>query len=108
MILRGLRSHEIDFEYNGSAALYPQYLTIAGARTLLTPFNQFGVISFYTSQGALTNRAVRQALKYATDTSYIRVQLGHGTALPGYSVQPVFSWAYDPNVKHFPYDLAVA
>jgi peptide/nickel transport system substrate-binding protein len=107
-VVAELRSHEADMEYNGSAALYPQYQNIPGTKLILTPFNQFGIIAFNMSTPVLGDLAVRQALKYATDTEYIRVQLGHGIPIEAYSVQPEFSWAYDPGVMRFPFDLAKA
>ena len=50
------------------------------------------------------DKAVRQALNYAfPQEEFIETVLG-GVGTPAYSDTPPMSWAYNPNVKQYPYD----
>ena len=54
------------------------------------------------------HREVRQALAYATDRESIIRYLLRGEARVADGVLPPNSWAYEPNVTHYPYDPARA
>ena len=103
-----IQSHEIDLEYNGSAANWQQLKSVPGTRATLTDFNQFGQLALNTSSPLLADVSVRKALWYALDSPGIIERVSHGVNVPGYTDQPSFSWAYNPNVTHYNYDPAKA
>jgi len=107
-ILTLLQSHEIDLEYNASAANWEQLKDIPGTLARRTDFNQYGQLAFNTSAPLLGDVRVRQALWYAIDTKGLIERVSHGVNVVGYTDQPAFSWAYDPNVQHYPFDPARA
>jgi peptide/nickel transport system substrate-binding protein len=51
---------------------------------------------------------VRRALWYAIDVKSLIGEITHGVNVPGYTDQPTFSWAYNPNVAHYDFDPAKA
>ena len=103
-----LKSHEADLEYNGAAANYPQYAGIAGARTQLTTFTQYGQLALNVRSPVLADVRVRRALWLAIDIKRFIADVSHGVNVPGYTDQPSFSWAYNPNTVHYDYDQAKA
>ena len=103
-----LQSHEIDLEYNGSSNNYELLKNIPGTRTVLTPFNQYGQLAINTSAPLLADVRVRKALWYAIDSPGLIERISHGVNVAGYTDQPSFSWAYDPNVTHYGYEPAKA
>jgi len=103
-----LRSHEADLEYNATTRNYPQFLGIGGTRVQLTDFTQFGQIGLNLRTPNLVDVRVRRALWHAIDIKRLIHDVAHDVNVPGYSDQPRFSWAYDPNVTRYDYDPAAA
>jgi peptide/nickel transport system substrate-binding protein len=103
-ILTLLRTHEIDFYYRASETQAPSLRSIPGTRVVITPFTRFTDIGLNASAPALSDVRVRRALAYATDRAALVEKVTHGVAQPGDSTQPSFFWAYDPNVRKYPYD----
>jgi peptide/nickel transport system substrate-binding protein len=65
-------------------------------------------IAFNFDDPILAHRKVRQALAYATDRETLIRYLLRGQARPAASLLPPNHWAYEPNVKQYPYDPAQA
>ncbi len=107
-LLTQLQTHEIDFTYNASASQYPELKNIPGTVVYLTPFTQYGQLGFNTSVSTLSDKLVRQALTYATDRNELINKVALGVNIPADTDQPPFLWAYDPNVKKYPYDVVMA
>ncbi len=107
-LLAQMESHEIDFQYNASAAHYPQLENIPGVRIYKTPFTQYGQLGFNTKVPALSDKRVRQALAYATDTQELIYKVSHDLYVKGDSDQPAFLWAHNNRVKQYAYDPAMA
>jgi peptide/nickel transport system substrate-binding protein len=103
-----LQSHEIDLEYNATSNNYVQVSHIPGTRVVLTPFNQYGQLGLNTSTPVLSDVNVRRAMWYALDSPAIIKDISHDVNQVGYTDQPAFSWAYNPNVTHYPFDLPKA
>jgi ABC-type transport system substrate-binding protein len=70
------------------------------------PGTQLAYIGFNINDPILSHREVRQALAYATDRQSLIRYLLRGMARPASSLLPPSNWAYDPNVKKYPYDPA--
>jgi len=107
-ILTLLASHEIDFEYYAPASQAPQLAAITGYHIYLTPFTQYGQIALNMQHPPLDDVRVRQALAFATDSRTLVHKIAHDVYVPGDSDQPPFLWAYNRNVKQYPYDQAMA
>jgi peptide/nickel transport system substrate-binding protein len=103
-----LKSHEADLEYSASNVNYPQYPGIEGTRTVLTTFTRFGQLMLNVQRPVLGDVRVRRALWYAIDVKGLIREITHGVNVPGYTDQPSFSWAYNPNVAHYDFDPAKA
>ena len=103
-LLTQLQTHEIDFTFNASSTQYESLKNIPGTKVYLVPFTQYSQLAFNTTVPALTDQRVRQALTYATDRNEIIEKVSHGVNVPANTDQPTFLWAYNPNVKTYPYD----
>ncbi len=110
-VVTELKSHDIDMDYNLAAALHQQVVDIPGTRVLLTPFTQYGQLALNTqstSTPAMGDVRVRRALWYALDIKALIHDVTHDVNVPGYTDQPEFLWAYNPNVSHYGFDPARA
>jgi peptide/nickel transport system substrate-binding protein len=103
-----LASHEADLDYNAANVNYKQLTGIEGTRVTLTPFTQFSQLVLNLRSAQLADVRVRQALWLALDVKALLRDVTHGVNIPGYTDQPAFSWAYNPNVAHYDYDPAKA
>ena len=68
------------------------------------PGTSLAYVAFNFDDPILAKREVRQALAYATDRDTIIRYLLRGKARPANSLLPPNHWAYEPNVKQYPYD----
>jgi peptide/nickel transport system substrate-binding protein len=72
------------------------------------PGTQIAYVSFNFDDPILAHREVRQALAYATDRATLIRYLLRGQARAASSLLPPNHWAYEPNVRQYPYDPAQA
>jgi peptide/nickel transport system substrate-binding protein len=103
-----MKTHEIDFWYNASAANYATASKIPDTHAVLTPFTQYSMIGFNNSRPILADVAVRRALTLATDRKRMIDTVTYGVQILNEGDQPAFSWAYDGAIKPIPYDPARA
>jgi peptide/nickel transport system substrate-binding protein len=103
-----LQSHQADLEYYGSPTNYAQLSHIPGTTVRLTPFTQYGEMALNLKNAALADVRVRRALWYAIDIAGLIREVTHGVNTPGYTDQPTFLWAYNPNVAHYGFNPAKA
>ncbi|MBV8280748.1 MAG: peptide ABC transporter substrate-binding protein, partial [Candidatus Eremiobacteraeota bacterium] len=103
-LLTQLQTHEIDFTFNASASQYQELKSIPGMTLQLVPFTQYSQLGLNTASPMLRDKLVRQALYYATDTNELIQKVSQGVNTTAYTDQPTFLWAYNPNVKKYPYD----
>jgi peptide/nickel transport system substrate-binding protein len=107
-LLTQLKTGEIDLQYRAPSSQAPSLANIPGTRRYLTPFNQYSQIYLNNQNPILGDVGVRRALAYAVDKQRICKEALHGIYTPADSDQPVFSWAYEPDVVRYPYDPAKA
>src|SRR5215469_1656483 len=107
-LLTELQTHEIDFTFNASAAQYEELKAIPGMTVQLVPFTHYSQLGFNTTVHTLSDKLVRQALTYATDRDELIQKVSHGVNIVANTDQPPFLWAYNPNVKKYPYDPVLA
>jgi peptide/nickel transport system substrate-binding protein len=103
-----LQSHDVDLEYNAASASYELVKNIPGTVATLTPFTQFGQIGLNLKTPNLADVRVRRALWLALDIAALIHNVTHDVNTPGYSDQPEFLWAYNPNVAHYDFNPAKA
>ena len=100
-----LQTHAIDFYYRAPETAVASLTGIPGTRVMLSPFTRFADLGLNAANPALRDVRVRRALAYATDREALIRKVTHGVAVPAVTDQPSFSWAYEPNVARYPYDL---
>ena len=72
------------------------------------PGTQLAYIAFNFNDPILASRVVRQAFAYATDRGSLIRYLLRGQARPASNLLPPNHWAYEPDVRQYPYDPARA
>jgi peptide/nickel transport system substrate-binding protein len=107
-LLTQLRTGEIDLQYRAPSSQAPSLANIPGTHRYLTPFTQYSQIYLNLQNPILADVRVRRALAYAIDKQRLCDEALHGIYTPADSDQPVFSWAYEPDVVHYPHDPAMA
>jgi peptide/nickel transport system substrate-binding protein len=105
-LLTQLRTGEIDFESRAPSSQAPSLANIPGMHRYLTPFTQYSQIYLNNQNPILADVRVRRALAYAIDKQRLCEEALHGVYTPADSDQPVFSWAYEPDVVRYRYDPA--
>lgn len=99
-----LRSHQTDLIIDLGPAPYAQLQGVSGVKTILVKAPAYDSIDYNLTHPPLDDLRVRQALSYAIDEAGIVRDVEHGTAQIATSDLSDFYWAYDPNVKGYPYD----
>jgi ABC-type transport system substrate-binding protein len=77
-----------------------QVIEVAGLNTNNVEFN--------VTKEPFTNKEVRQALNYAVNKEELSEGLYSGAMTPAGGVLPPSDWAYNPDLKDYPYDTAKA
>jgi peptide/nickel transport system substrate-binding protein len=68
----------------------------------------FWYLGLNVDKGALGDRRVRQAIAYALDKEAIVRDILKGTAVVAHGPVNPGTWAYEPNIRKYPHDLAKA
>lgn len=103
-----LKTHDLDWMFEASTATYKFLKTMNDINTHLVPHNGYEGIQLNTSRPLLKDLRVRQAIAYAVDRNTLVDKLTYGSAKLATEDLPDFMWAYNPNVKVYPYDPAKA
>lgn len=105
-----LRAHDIDLAPDIATANLNnlRQRPAPGVTALLAKGPSYFSIDYNLTHPPLDDVRVRQALNYAIDQKRIIDTLLYGTAVPAAADLSDFYWAYEPNVTHYPYDLAKA
>ncbi len=105
--LEQMRTHELDLWLPISPHFFPQVTAIAGIKGLTLPSFFFDHLDFNLTRPVLQDRAVRQALRYATDRKQIIAKVHNGLYLLDESPVTPASRFY-ANLPLVPYDIAKA
>lgn len=103
-----LKTHELDWMFEASTATYKFLKSMSDINTLLVAHNGYEGIQLNTSRPLLKDVRVRQAIAYAVDRNALVDKLTYGSAKVATEDLPDFMWAYNPNVKVYPYDTQKA
>jgi len=107
-IVRALELRKGTADIGGVNSLTPDMVaTLSRQRDIAVesePGTELGYVAFNFDDPILAQRSVRQALAYATDRDSIIRYLLRGKARAANSLLPPNHWAYEPNLKQYPYD----
>ena len=109
-ITRALELRKGTADIGGVTSLTPDMVVALGKEPGIAVDDQPGTVIAYVAMNfddpILAHREVRQALAFATDRASLIRYLLRGQARAAASLLPPNHWAYDPNVKQYPYDPA--
>ena len=108
-VLVQLRTHEIDAWFRAPSNLYleikklePEY------RVELAPSFVYSHMDLNLKNPLFLDIRVRRAIHYAINIKEIIHKVTHDVQVPSDAETSKLSWAYNPNVMHYEYDLAKA
>jgi len=100
-----LRKGSADVEVN---SLTPDMVPVLRGQPTLdvadSPGTNYQYLAFNLDDPALSRREVRQALAFATNREEIIQYLYRGQAHPADGPLPASNWAYEPDIRRYPYD----
>ncbi len=104
-----LAAGDIDWKYSLTADGYAQLRDAAGLKFARYPDFGYFDLQFNLREGRLfADKPVRQALAYCIDKDATVEAATDGQGVPIYSDIPPASWAYNPDVPKYEYDVAKA
>ncbi len=104
-----LAAGDIDWKYSLTADGYAQLREAAGLKFARYPDFGYFNLQFNLREGRLfADKPVRQALAYCIDKDATVEAATDGQGVPIYSDIPPASWAYNPDVPKYEYDVAKA
>ncbi len=103
-----LRTHEIDWMFEASINNYPQVRNIPGIKLAWVHVNGYESAWLNMQRPYLSDVRVRRAIAYAIDKRRIVDTSTFGQEQIATEDQPSFMWSYDPNVRDYPSDPAMA
>ncbi len=103
-----LRTHDIDYMFQASMQTYNQIKTIPDINLVWVNVNGYYYFQINTQRPFLADPNVRAAIAYAIDKNQLAKTLTYGTQTVATEDIPDWMWAFDPRVKSYPHDPAVA
>jgi ABC-type transport system substrate-binding protein len=104
-----LATGEIDWRSNLTANGYAQVERVPGVKFARYPDFGYYALQFNLRPGRLfADKAVRHSLAYCIDKPATVAAATLGWGIPVYSDQPPASWAYNPDVPRYEYDVEKA
>ena len=103
-----LRTHDIDWMFEGSINNYPIVKDIQGIRIVWVDVNGYEDVQVNVQRPLLQDVRVRQALALAIDKQRIVDTSTFGQEQTAVEDQPKFMWSFDPNVKDYPHNAQAA
>jgi peptide/nickel transport system substrate-binding protein len=111
-ITRALELRKGTADIGGVTSLTPDMVDALAKEPGIIANDQPGTVIAYVAMNfddpILAHREVRQALAYATDRATLIRYLLRGQARAASGLLPPNHWAYEPNVRQYPYDPAQA
>ncbi len=102
--VNGLRTHDLDWQFEASPDQYAQLRTLGDLRLVLQNRNEYERIQINTRHPPLDDVRVRRAVAYALDRERLVRDLTFGSATVADQDLPPFMWAHDDDVMRYPYD----
>jgi len=99
-----LKTHAIDFMFQASPETYPALKSVPDIRLVFVNVNGYERVQINTAKPYLADPNVRLAIAYATDKTRLVDTLTYGQMKAATEDIPDWLWAFDPNVRSYPYD----
>jgi ABC-type transport system substrate-binding protein len=104
-----LAGGDVDWKYSLTADGYAQLRENAGVKFALYPdFGYYGLMFNLRDGRLFADKAVRQAVAYCIDKEATVEAATDGQGVPVYADIPPASWAYNPDVPRYEYDVEKA
>lgn len=103
-----LRTRAIDYMFQASVATYPSLRTVPGVRLVWNNMNAYEGLSFNLQHKPFDDPRVRLAVAYAIDKAQLVRDLTYGQEKIATEDLPDWMWAYNPDIKPLPHDIAKA
>ncbi len=103
-----IQAHELDMFYPVSGLYFNRLKDTPAYTYIRQPAYYYNHIDFNLSSPKLSDVAVREALRYATDRQTLRDKIGHGVGVLQDEPAPGKAPYFDPNIKFTAYDPAKA
>ncbi len=107
-VITQLEAKELDMFYNAPPAQIGQLRSLLPFTTYVMPDYYYRHLDFNLSSPKLKDRAVREALRYATDRPAIIAKIYKGIGSLQEQPSPKSAPYYDPSIKVVPFDIAKA
>jgi len=103
-----LRTHAIDYIYQPSINTYPSLKGLADVRLVWVNANAYEGLGFNLTHPAVADPRVRLAIAHAIDKRGFVNRLTFDRNNVATEDIPDWMWAFDPNVRSYPYDVRAA
>ncbi len=103
-----LRTHDIDYMFQASISNYPSIRTLSDIRIAWVNVNGYAYVQLNCARPFLKDPRVRLAIAYAVDKNQLVRTETFGTQLAATEDIPSWMWAFNSNVRPYPYDLTAA
>jgi peptide/nickel transport system substrate-binding protein len=104
-VLQQIRTHELDLWTPVSPHYVPDLQKIEGVAVTMIPSFYYDHLDFNLARPVLRDRAVRQAIRYATDRKTLNDKVRNGIYVLEEPPVPVASTYYDKEIPLVPFDL---
>src|SRR5579864_3552888 len=102
--LVGLRTHEIDADFDAGGQRLPQYASLPDMHAVESRSLRLYLLDMNGGKAPLNDEIVRHAVGYAIDRRAVLHLVVHDAGAPADEWLPAWSWAYTPDVPHYDYD----
>lgn len=103
-----LGSHAVDWIFQASIETYPQVSRLPDVRDVWMNVNGYEDIQLNDARPFLRDVRVRRAIAYAINKQQLIATLTYGQEHEATEDIPDWMWAFNPNVRSYPYDVAKA
>ncbi len=103
-----LKTHAIDFMFQASPETYPALKGAPDINLVFVNVNGYERVQLNTSRPILKDPNVRLAIAYAIDKKQLVDTLTFGQMTPATEDIPDWMWAFNPSVRSYPHDPAMA
>jgi len=101
----GFQTHEIDADLDAGPGRLPEYGRLSGMRVARASSLRLSVGVMNCQKFPFNDVHVRHAVAYAVDRAAILHNVYHDAGYLADEYLPRWSWAYTPDVPHYPYDV---
>ncbi len=102
--LVGFQTHEIDADFDAGPGRLPEYGSLSGMRVMRSRSLRLTVGVMNCQRFPFDDVRVRHAVAYAINRAQVLHDISHDAGVVADEYLPRWSWAYTPDVPHYPFD----